>query len=86
MSLAYGVIYITLTMYPLAFVTSRGWSRIDGSLPFLGIVIGVVLACIAIALHSIYYVSPRLEETGAHLPERRLPPMIAGSVILSAGT
>ncbi|KAH8672275.1 major facilitator superfamily domain-containing protein, partial [Ilyonectria robusta] len=85
MSLAYGVIYISLTMYPLAFVTSRGWSRIDGSLPFLGIVIGVILACIAIAMHSIFYVSPRLEETGIHLPERRLPPMIAGSVILSAG-
>ncbi|KAM5357224.1 hypothetical protein ACJZ2D_016482 [Fusarium nematophilum] len=85
MSLAYGVIYITLTMYPLAFVTSRGWSRIDGSLPFIGIVVGVILACIAIALHSIYYVSRRLQETGLHLPERRLPPMIVGSVILSGG-
>ncbi|KAF5026345.1 hypothetical protein F66182_1553 [Fusarium sp. NRRL 66182] len=85
MSIAYGVIYITLTMYPLAFVTTRQWSPILGSLPFLGIVVGVVLACIVIALHSIYYVTRRQQETGTHLPERRLPPMIAGSVILSAG-
>ncbi|KAF4335309.1 major facilitator superfamily transporter [Fusarium beomiforme] len=85
MSFAYAIIYITLTMYPLAFVTSRGWSPIDGSLPFIGIVVGVIMACIVIALHSIYYVSRKLQETGVHSPEGRLPPMIAGSAILSGG-
>ncbi|KAL9565310.1 hypothetical protein ACKAV7_010670 [Fusarium commune] len=82
MSLAYGIIYLTFTMYPLAFVTVRGWSRMDGSLPFLGMTIGVVLACIGIALHSIYYI----QQSRDHVPERRLPPMIAGSILLSAGT
>ncbi|KAH7143225.1 major facilitator superfamily domain-containing protein [Fusarium sp. MPI-SDFR-AT-0072] len=81
MSLAYGIIYLTFTMYPLAFVTVRGWSRMDGSLPFLGMTIGVVLACIGIALHSIYYI----QQSRDHVPERRLPPMIAGSILLSAG-
>ncbi|KAF5604069.1 hypothetical protein FPCIR_1003 [Fusarium pseudocircinatum] len=81
MSLAYGIIYLTFTMYPLAFVTVRGWSRMDGSLPFIGVTIGVVLACIGIALHSIYYI----QQSRVHVPERRLPPMIAGSVLLSAG-
>ncbi|KAI1019223.1 hypothetical protein LB503_009232 [Fusarium chuoi] len=81
MSLAYGIIYLTFTTYPLAFVTVRGWSRMDGSLPFIGITIGVVLACIGIALHSIYYI----QQSRVHVPERRLPPMIAGSILLSAG-
>lgn len=54
----------------------------DGSLPFIGITIGVVLACIGIALHSIYYI----QQSRVHVPERRLPPMIAGSILLSAGT
>ncbi|KAG4256793.1 hypothetical protein FPRO03_03803 [Fusarium proliferatum] len=81
MSLAYGIIYLTFTMYPLAFVTVRGWSRMDGSLPFIGMTIGVVLACIGIALHSIYYI----QRSRVHVPERRLPPMIAGSILLSAG-
>ncbi|KAF5697665.1 putative mfs-multidrug-resistance transporter [Fusarium globosum] len=81
MSLAYGIIYLTFTMYPLAFVTVRGWSRMDGSLPFIGMTIGVVLACIGIALHSIYYI----QQSRVHVPERRLPPMIAGSILLSAG-
>jgi hypothetical protein len=82
MSLAYGIIYLTFTMYPLAFVTVRGWSRLEGSLPFVGMTIGVALACIGIALHSIYYIQRRR----VHVPERRLPPMIAGSILLSAGT
>ncbi|KAF5241932.1 hypothetical protein FANTH_8892 [Fusarium anthophilum] len=81
MSLAYGIIYLTFTMYPLAFVTVRGWSRMDGSLPFIGMTVGVVLACIGIVLHSIYYI----QQSRVHVPERRLPPMIAGSVLLSAG-
>ncbi|KAF5561185.1 major facilitator superfamily transporter [Fusarium phyllophilum] len=81
MSLAYGIIYLTFTMYPLAFVTVRGWSRMDGSLPFIGMTVGVVLACIGIALHSIYYI----QQSRVHVPERRLPPMIAGSILLSAG-
>ncbi|KAG4282426.1 hypothetical protein FPRO06_09099 [Fusarium proliferatum] len=81
MSLAYGIIYLTFTMYPLAFVSVRGWSRMDGSLPFIGMTIGVVLACIWIALHSIYYI----QQSRVHVPERRLPPMIAGSILLSAG-
>lgn len=81
MSLAYGIIYLTFTMYPLAFVTVRGWSRMDGSLPFVGMTIGVTLACIGIALHSIYYI----QQSRVHVPERRLPPMIAGSVLPSAG-
>ncbi|CZR41599.1 putative mfs-multidrug-resistance transporter [Fusarium proliferatum ET1] len=81
MSLAYGIIYLTFTMYPLAFVTVRGWSRMDGSLPFIGMTIGVVLACIGISLHSIYYI----QQSRVHVPERRLPPMIAGSILLSAG-
>ncbi|QGI84662.1 hypothetical protein CEK25_011391 [Fusarium fujikuroi] len=81
MSLAYGIIYLTFTLYPLAFVTVRGWSRMDGSLPFIGMTIGVVLACVGIALHSIYYI----QQSRVHVPERRLPPMIAGSILLSAG-
>ncbi|RBR18860.1 hypothetical protein FVER53590_11656 [Fusarium verticillioides] len=81
MSLAYGIIYLTFTMYPLAFVTVRGWSHMDGSLPFIGMTFGVVLACIGIALHSIYYI----QQSRVHVPERRLPPMIAGSILLSAG-
>ena len=85
MSLAYGIIYLTFTMYPLAFVKDRGWSPIKGSLPFLGILLGVTFACVLLAVHNICYVSPRFSKTQVHIPERRLPPMILGSVILPAG-
>ncbi|KAL5947047.1 hypothetical protein ACKVV1_000120 [Pyricularia oryzae] len=85
MSLVYGVIYLTFSMYPLAFVVERNFSQVDGSLPFISIFIGVVVACVALAVHSIYYLGPMAKQTKIHVPERRLPPMIAGSFILPAG-
>lgn len=85
MSLVYGVIYLTFSMYPLAFVVERHFSQVDGSLPFISIFIGVVVACVALAVHSIYYLGPMAKQTKIHVPERRLPPMIAGSFILPAG-
>ncbi|KAG4442854.1 hypothetical protein IFR05_001650 [Cadophora sp. M221] len=85
MSLAYGIIYVTFTMYPYAFVTVRGWSNIHGSLPFLSIFLGVVIASGLLAIHSIYYVNSRVRQTNQHVPETRLPPMILGSAFLPGG-
>ncbi|KAK1594137.1 polyamine transporter 2 [Colletotrichum navitas] len=86
MSFVYGIIYLTFELYPQAFVVARGWSLVDASLAFLGILAGVIVACIALGAHSICHVGPRFAETGEHVPERRLPPMMLGSVILPIGT
>lgn len=85
MSLVYGVIYMTFTLYPRAFGVVRGWSPVDASLPFLAIFAGIVLACVALGAHSIYHVGPRYAETKQHVPEIRLQPMILGSVVLPIG-
>ncbi|RDI77429.1 hypothetical protein Vi05172_g12538 [Venturia inaequalis] len=85
MSLVYGIIYLTFTMYPLAFRRDRKWGAIKASLPFLGILLGVVVACVLIAIHSIYYVTAKYQKLKHHVPETRLPPMILGSLLLPAG-
>lgn len=85
MSLVYGIIYLTFTIYPLEFRRYRHWSATKASLPFLSILLGVVIACCLLAIHSIYYVTARYQKMKHHVPETRLPPMIFGSFILPAG-
>ncbi|KAK8001104.1 hypothetical protein PG991_013326 [Apiospora marii] len=85
MSFVYGIIYLTFELYPQAFVVVRGWSAFDASMSFFGILGGAAVACIVLGAHSIYHVGPRFAETNQHVPERRLPPMILGSILLPAG-
>ncbi|TEA15493.1 Citrinin biosynthesis cluster MFS transporter mrr1 [Colletotrichum sidae] len=81
MSFVYGIIYLTFTLYPQAFVVVRGWSPVDASMSFFGVLAGVVIACVFLGAHSIYHVGPRFAETKQHVPERRLPPMIESGAI-----
>lgn len=89
MSFVYGIIYLTFELYPQTFVVVRGWSPVDASLSFFGILGGILggalVACIVLGAHSIYHVGSRFAETKQHVPERRLPPMILGSMFLPAG-
>ncbi|KAK7953232.1 MFS multidrug transporter [Apiospora saccharicola] len=85
MSFVYGIIYLTFELYPQAFVVVRDWSTVDASMSFFGILGGAVVACIVLGAHTIYHVGPRFAETNQHVPERRLPPMILGSIFLPAG-
>ncbi|KAH0352987.1 MFS general substrate transporter, partial [Aureobasidium melanogenum] len=85
MSLVYGILYLTFEAYPISFEEDRGWSPGLASLPFIAIFIGVVLACAIIGTFSKTWYAKRLIESGKLNPEDRLPPMIAGSVILPIG-
>ncbi|KAF2165391.1 hypothetical protein M409DRAFT_55797 [Zasmidium cellare ATCC 36951] len=85
MSLVYGILYLTFTMYPYSFHTIRKMSSIEASLPFLFLLAGIVLACLFLGLYSVYYIG-RLQRAGKTLtPEHRLPPVILGSLLLPAG-
>jgi DHA1 family multidrug resistance protein-like MFS transporter len=85
MSLVYGILYLTFEAYPISFEMDRGWSPGLASLPFIAIFIGVVLACAIIGTFSKTWYAKRLIESGKLNPEDRLPPMIAGSLILPIG-
>ncbi|KAI5275329.1 MFS general substrate transporter [Aureobasidium subglaciale] len=85
MSLVYGILYLTFEAYPISFEMDRGWSPGLASLPFIAIFIGVVLACAIIGGFSKTWYAKRLIASGKLNPEDRLPPMIAGSIILPIG-
>ncbi len=84
-SLVYGILYLTFEAYPISFIFDRGWSATTGSLPFLALLIGILLACVIIGLHSFYYVGRRYIATDQLKPEDRLPTMILGSILLPVG-
>jgi hypothetical protein len=86
MSIIYGVIYLNFAAYPVVFQKLRGWSLGVGSLAFLGIVVGVILALAFVVL----YVNPRYISTasrrgGPALPEDRLEPAVIGGVAALIG-
>lgn len=84
MSLVYGIMYLTLTLYPYAFQTGRGWESLHATLPFLYMLVGVVLACVIIGAHSVWH--GKTLQAGKELaPEQRLHPVVLGSFILPAG-
>ncbi|ERF72093.1 hypothetical protein EPUS_09447 [Endocarpon pusillum Z07020] len=84
-SICYGILYLTFEAYPLSFEFERSWSPTLASLPFIGLFIGVLLACIILAVDSKIRYGKHLSQTKKLNPEDRVPPMIVGSFVLPAG-
>jgi hypothetical protein len=84
-SIVYGILYLTFYAYPYSFSRERGWDPRIGSLPFLSILLGVLVASLFVGIYSRKYYQPRLVARGRVLPEDRLPPMMIGSFLLPGG-
>lgn len=85
MSLMYGILYLCFFAYPISFEYDRGMISGVAALPFLGIFIGVLLACALMAAETVYVFQPKLQKAKKLIPEERLPPMMAGSIIIVIG-
>lgn len=84
-SFIFGVIYATLAAFPVIFEQGRGWNKLVGSLPFLALMIGIVLASGVVVLNQMYY-NRQYEVAGSKVvPEARLPGMMFGSFFFAAG-
>ncbi|KAL2755751.1 hypothetical protein ACRALDRAFT_2042045 [Sodiomyces alcalophilus JCM 7366] len=85
-SFTYGVMYMQLGAVPIIFARQRGWGRgVRGSLPFLAQFLGAVTGLGINAVNQVGY-NRALRARGKRvLPERRLPPMMLGSVLLAGG-
>ncbi|KAI9845556.1 MAG: hypothetical protein M1837_004653 [Sclerophora amabilis] len=82
--LAYGILYLFFTAFPISFQEQRGWSEGVGGLPFLSITIGVILGGLLNTYHTKTNYARALL-AGKHTPEMRLPPMIIGGLLLPPG-
>ncbi|KAL8722819.1 MAG: hypothetical protein Q9225_000768 [Loekoesia sp. 1 TL-2023] len=89
MAIIYGTLYMMFGAFPIVYSENRHWSQGVGSLPFLSVLIGMLLAVIyTIPDNKRYQRAERVAiergATGAD-PEARLPPCMIGSVCLPIG-
>ncbi|KAB2107647.1 Efflux pump bik6 [Alternaria gaisen] len=84
-SFCYGILYMQLGGIPIIFGEMRGWPAVSATLPFLGILVGAIIGCSINAYNQILYNKVYHAAGNRAVPEARLPPMMLGSVLFSAG-
>ncbi|AEO68390.1 a715395f-8ba0-49be-885f-156d6e3f6a00 [Thermothielavioides terrestris] len=84
-SFCYGILYMQLGSIPIIFNEVRGWSPLVATLPFLCILIGAILGCSVNVYNQLLYNKAYHAAGNRAVPERRLPPMMLGSVLFAGG-
>lgn len=84
-SFVYGLLFLTLEVFPIVFYDQRRWGLVISTLPFLGLFVGVLLAMLVNLASQPRYARAVEKSGGIAVPEARLPPMIIGGVFFSAG-
>ncbi|KAH6616085.1 major facilitator superfamily domain-containing protein [Chaetomium sp. MPI-SDFR-AT-0129] len=84
-SFCYGILYMQLGSIPIIFGEVRGWSPLASTFPFVGIFIGTVFGCAANVYNQLLYNKAYHAAGNRAVPERRLPPMMLGSVLFAGG-
>ena len=85
MAFIYGLLYLFLTAYPIAFQRIRGFNAGVGGLPFFGMIVGQFFGGLYIVLQQPSYNRKLTANNNIPIPEWRLPPAIVGGVAFSAG-
>ena len=84
-SFCYGILYMQLGGVPIIFRQLRGWSALPASLPFVCVFIGSLIGCAANVYNQFLYNKAYRAAGNRASPEKRLPPMMIGSVLFSSG-
>ncbi|OAL38686.1 hypothetical protein AYO20_01892 [Fonsecaea nubica] len=84
-SFVYAILYMTLQVFPIVFEEQRHWSPVVGSLPFLGMFIGIVCATGVNLGNQPRYIRKCRASNGRPVPEARLPPLAIGAVMMVVG-
>lgn len=84
-SFVYGILYANLGAFAVVYQEGRSWDKVIGALPFLSMFLGVLLGAVANIANQGYFNRKLTENNNKPLPEARLPPMMAGSVVFAAG-
>ncbi|KAE8153835.1 MFS general substrate transporter [Aspergillus avenaceus] len=86
MAFTYGLLFLFFEGFPIAFVEVRHWKPQLASLSFLGLAIGVLIAVVFTIWYTLtIFTRQAMATPGVIVPERRLPPMMIGAVILPPG-
>lgn len=71
--------------YPIVYEKHRGWNQGIGSLPFLGIMVGMIFAVIYTVPDNKRYIKTQEANGGFAPPEARLPPTLVASIAIPVG-
>ncbi|GAA5932784.1 hypothetical protein JCM1841_006402 [Sporobolomyces salmonicolor] len=81
----YGILYLMFGAFPIVFELERGWGSGAAGLPFIGVGVGMVLACVANLWDNKRYVRNLVANGGSLPPEARLPMCCVGGCALPIG-
>lgn len=84
-SFVYALLYLTLEVFPIVFAQMRHWGPVVSTLPFLGLLVGVLFAVIINLANQPRYMRIVDQNGGKPVPEARLPPMLIGGVLFATG-
>jgi len=84
-SFVYGLLYMTLEVFPIIFEQNRGWPLITSTLPFLALFVGVLFAVLINLANQPRYARIVDANKGRPVPEARLAPMAIGGVLFAIG-
>jgi DHA1 family multidrug resistance protein-like MFS transporter len=84
-SFCYGILYMQLGGVPIIFGELRGWSSVSATLPFLGIFLGACFGALINSYNQTLYNKAYHAAGDRAVPEKRLPPMMLGSVLFASG-
>ena len=85
MAVVYGTLYMLFGAYPIVFQEIRGWSEGVGSLPFLGVMTGMMIAVAANMWDNKRYIRVSKQHHGFAPPETRLVPTMVGGFAVPIG-
>ncbi|KAJ5863555.1 uncharacterized protein N7529_005471 [Penicillium soppii] len=85
MAIVYGTLYMLFDAFPIIFQDIRGWGEGVGSLPFLAVMIGMMIAVGLNMYDNKRYVRIHKAHNGFAPPEARLPPTMWGGLAIPVG-
>ncbi|RAL10166.1 MFS transporter [Aspergillus homomorphus CBS 101889] len=85
MAIVYGTLYMLFDAFPIVFQEIRGWSEGIGSLPFLGVMVGMMSAVAYNMYDNKRYKRLHEQHKGFAPPETRLPPTMIGGITIPVG-
>jgi DHA1 family multidrug resistance protein-like MFS transporter len=81
----YGILYLFWEAYPIVFAQYRGINMAVATLPYIGLIIGVLIGCGIVIFFEPRYNRKLKENNNIPVPEQRLLPMMVGAVIFPIG-
>ncbi|KAM6487688.1 major facilitator superfamily domain-containing protein [Trichoderma sp. SZMC 28011] len=84
-SFVYGLLYMTLEVFPIIFAQHRGWGLVTSSLPFLALLTGVGCAMLVNLANQPRYARLVDAAGGKPVPEARCAPMAVGGIVFAIG-